>query len=83
MDLSPRQLPYREQRIYWQCHRGFRDAEGPGPGPGRRFPSPAFGTWSSILYGDVLHPSNPTRAECDIGIILTGYYNLVNYYSHR
>lgn len=83
MVLSPRQLLYGEKQMYWQCPHGFRDAEGTGPGPGRRFPGPAFGTLASILYADILRPSSPARAEYDIDIVLTEYYNLVQDYSHR
>lgn len=83
MVLSPRQLLYGEQQIYWQCPHGFQDAEGTGPGPGRRFPGPAFSTLASILYADILRPSSPARAENDIDLVLTEYYNLVQDYSHR
>lgn len=81
--LSPRQLLYGEKQMYWQCPHGFREAEGTGVGPGRRFPGPAFGRLASILYADILRPSSPAKAEDDIDIVLTEYYKLVQDYSHR
>ncbi|KAJ4388103.1 hypothetical protein N0V93_008708 [Gnomoniopsis smithogilvyi] len=85
MVLSPRQLLYGEQQIYWRCPHGFRDAEGTGPAPGSRFPSRVFETLASVLYADILRPSSGegTNAQWDIEIILTEYYQLVGNYSRR
>lgn len=84
MILSPRQLLYGEQQIYWKCPHGFRDATGAGPSLGRRFPShQVFETLTSVLYADILRPSTRLGMEHDINTVLDEYYKLVQEYSDR
>ncbi|KAF2665660.1 HET-domain-containing protein [Microthyrium microscopicum] len=77
--LSPRQLYYGNEQIYWRCPQGYASAD--GLTTGNRFPVALEPEISLLIYKNVL-------AQVDTGLpnlrnVLLSYQNLVQQYSSR
>jgi hypothetical protein len=81
--LSPRQLYYGRQQIYWRCPAGYAAAD--GTESGSSVPLMTFPNMSEHLYSDILRcPSRDLSKDASgLDDLLADYYELLTRYSRR